>query len=138
MEASEVKDLLPPVVLSLGAILPFLVAAPPFAVPTNARVLLSTIMALTIWTGYWSAFALGEVAFSTVWIPVTLVLITLVIFAFLFHVAQRPPAPKMRRILETDGQGHSVCKKVPVLDTNSQPILAAQIDEARYLWLYLL
>jgi hypothetical protein len=138
LNASELKDVLPPIVLSLGAILPFLIASPPFAVANNARVLLISIMTLTIWIGYWTAFALGEPAFSTIWIPGVLVAATLAIFSVLFHVAQRPATPKTTTVFQTDEHGQSSCKTVPAKDANGQPILEAKIDEPIYLWIYLI
>ena len=80
MTADQVTALLPPIVLSLGAMLPFLIASPPFAVAPNARVFLICIMTLVIWMGYWLAYLLGEWAFYSLILTVCLIAASFVVF----------------------------------------------------------
>ncbi len=121
MTADQIQSLLPPIVLSLGAILPFLVASPPFAVAANARVLLICVMTLVIWLGYWTAYAFGSWAFASLTLTVVLIIVALLLFIVIFSVAQRAPTPKKN----ADG--------TQIMDSEGKPVMNAAIDQPGWL-----
>jgi hypothetical protein len=125
MTNDQVAAILPPIALSLGAILPFLIASPPFAVASNARVLLVCIMTVVIWMGYWMAYLLGEWAFYSLFLTVGLITAAFVLFICIFRAAQLAPIPK----ISSNGTF--------IKDAAGQPITEAAIDRPAYLWLYL-
>ncbi len=126
MTADQIQSLLPPIVLSLGAILPFLVASPPFAVAANARVLLICVMTLVIWLGYWTAYAFGSWAFASLTLTVVLIIVALLLFIVIFSVAQRAPTPKKN----ADG--------TQIMNSEGKPVMNAAIDQPGWLWVYLM
>ena len=122
MTADQIQALLPPIVLSLGAILPFLVASPPFAVADNARTLLMCIMTLFIWLGYWVAYSFGAWAFASLQLTAVLIVAALIAFIAIFFVAQRPSPKKPESKAVNVNSGET----------------RASIDNPVWLWIYLL
>lgn len=125
MTPDQIQSLLPPIVLSIGAILPFLVASPPFAVAANARMLLICVMTLVIWLGYWTAYAFGSWAFASLILTVILITVALALFVLVFSVAQRPATEKKRQDGTVD------------MGSDGKPIMTAAIDKPGWLWAYL-
>jgi hypothetical protein len=123
--AEQIQSLLPPIVLSLGAILPFLIASPPFAVQEKARVLLICLMTLVIWLGYWMAYAFGDRPFYSLELTGILVGFALVLLLLLFYAAQRPE----RQVVDQSGKAK--------VDESGSPIKQALIDRPIWLWVYL-
>jgi len=121
----QIQSLLPPIVISIGAILPFLVASPPFAVSANARMLLICIMTLVIWLGYWTAYAFGSAPFASFTLTIILIAIALSLFLVIFFVAQQPSTQKRG----PDGSA--------VKDADGNPVMYSAIDRPGWLWLYL-
>lgn len=116
MTAEQIQSLLPPIILSIGAILPFLVASPPFSVQERARILLVCLMTLVIWLGYWMAYAFGDRPFVSLGTTGILVALALVVLLVIFFVAQRPEKPGV----------------------NGRPARRAPIDNPFWMWAYLL
>jgi hypothetical protein len=140
MTAAEITSLLPPIAVSLGAILPFLVASPPFAVAENAKVLLACLMTLVIWMGYWIAYICGDIFGDWIFfegqVPLWIIVISAIQFAVVFRAAQRPPEPEMHWEKKDVGD-KQIDAQVPTLDKDGKPVVKAAINSPGYLWLYL-
>jgi hypothetical protein len=126
LKPEEIQSLLPPIILSVGAILPFLIASPPFSVQERARILLVCLMTLVIWLGYWMAYAFGQRPFISLYITGILVLIALALLLTVFHVAQIPA----KQVIDDKGN--------KVSDENKDPVQKAPIDQPFWLWAYLI
>jgi hypothetical protein len=125
LTTDQIQSLLPPIVLSVGAILPFLVSSPPFSVQERARVLLLCLMTLVIWLGYWLAYAFGDRPFFSLELTGGLVLLALIMLLIIFFIAQQPAK------VAVDDKGN---QKV---DDNGKPLRIASIDRPIWLWIYL-
>jgi hypothetical protein len=118
MSTEEIKNLLPPITLSLGGVLPLLIGSSPFSVPENCRALFSSILVLVVWLGYWMAYMFGEWPFLTNWPIVGLICVGAALMLAVLEAGQRTVSTK------PDETGKNV------------PRLA--IENRKYFWVYVL
>jgi hypothetical protein len=93
MDVSEIVPYLPPIAVSMGALLPVLISKPPFSVAENARVLVSCIMVLIVWLGYWAVYLPASRSFVLWWLGPLGLLASLGVLGVVSYAANRPSPP---------------------------------------------